>query len=984
MRNLSCLILFLFFLNCRLFAQQTVSGKVFSADSALAGVSVQVKGSSQATQTSKDGSFRINVPANAVLLFSYVGLAPKEVPLGNQTNIQVQMESLGQGLQDVVVVGYGTQKKTNLTGSITTISAAAYKDQPVVSVSSALQGRASGVAVSSASGAPGGVVKIRIRGTNSINSSNDPLFVVDGVALGSTSFQDINVNDIESMEILKDASATAIYGSRGANGVILITTKSGKAGKMTIDFNTFLSSNKIKKYKLLAPAAYAEQANHISGTTVIPTPGTGTDWQNQLFRNGITQNYQLAVAGGTEKSRYYISGYYVNQSGIVTNTSQQKIALRSNIDSKITDRVSIGLNLFLTNIQSLNNGDLGSKANPVISSLSWAPTEPVYDDPATGAYNRYAVSPLGPNPYMIAKESNYNGKSNTVVVNAKLKYDITDWLSFSTNFGADANFYRSAYLNNEWINQTNISSGQGYSDNYTLQNSNILTFHKIINDVHNVTVTGVYEQTSNKYSGFNADGGGLTSTAYSYYALQLNSTQGVRSYYSNWALQSFLGRVSYSLKDKYLLTATYRADGSSKFQSTKNKWGYFPSLAVGWRLSEEDFMKNMNVFSNLKLRGSWGVTGNQAIAPYSTLGLLSGQQYSFGTTTSYQGFTLGNPPNPDLKWETTKQWDIGVDAGLIVGRLNFTIDYFSKNTAGLLLQKTIADYDGGGSKWQNLGSVTNKGFEFSINAVPLKSHNFSWSTTLNLTSYKSKVESLGGQGIIYVGYPGSGLINTSIQVVKPGNPLGAFYLIPWQGVYTQDDPTLGFKAGDNKYQDVDGNHSIGYEDRVISGSAMPKFQFGFNNDLTYRNFSLNLFIQGSQGNKIFNGTFAAIAAPSSDIKYPTLAESANYWSSKYPNSQWADPASKTGRSYIESTHYLQDGSYIRFKNISLSYSVGRKWIGFGDIQLSVSAQNIITITKYKGFDPEADTMGNSDISSGIDLGAYPNSRTITIGLNAKF
>lgn len=983
MRNLSCLILFLF-LNYWLFAQQTVSGKVFSADSVLSGVSVQVKGSSQATQTGKDGSFRINVPANSVLLFSYVGLAPKEVPLGNQTNIQVQMQSLGQGLQDVVVVGYGTQKKANVTGSITTISAAAYKDQPVVSISSALQGRASGVAVSSASGAPGGVVKIRIRGTNSINSSNDPLFVVDGVALGSTSFQDINVNDIESMEVLKDASATAIYGSRGANGVILITTKSGKAGKMTIDFNTFLSSNKIKKYELLAPAAYAEQANHISGTTVIPTPGTGTDWQNQLFRNGITQNYQLAVAGGTEKSRYYISGYYVNQSGIVTNTSQQKIALRSNIDSKITDRVSIGLNLFLTNIQSLNNGDLGSKANPVISSLSWAPTEPVYDDPATGAYNRYAVSPLGPNPYMIAKESNYNGKSNTVVVNAKLKYDITDWLSFSTNFGADANFYRSAYLNNEWINQTNISSGQGYSDNYTLQNSNILTFHKIINDVHNVMVTGVYEQTSNKYSGFNADGGGLTSTAYSYYALQLNSTQGIRSYYSNWALQSFLGRISYSLKDKYLLTATYRADGSSKFQSTKNKWGYFPSLAAGWRLSEEDFIKSMNVFSNLKLRGSWGVTGNQAIAPYSTLGLLSGQQYSFGTTTSYQGFTLGNPSNPDLKWETTKQWDIGVDAGLIAGRLNFTLDYFSKNTDGLLLQKTIPDYDGGGSKWQNLGSVTNKGFEFSINAVPVKSNDFSWSTTLNLTSYKSRVKSLGGQDIIYVGYPGSGLINTSIQVVKPGNPLGAFYLIPWQGVYTQDDPTLGFKAGDNKYRDVDGNHSIGYEDRVISGRAMPKFQFGFNNDLTYKNFSLNLFIQGSQGNKIFNGTFAAIAAPSSDIKYPTLSESANYWSSKNPNSQWADPASKTGRSYIESTHYLQDGSYIRFKNISLSYNVGRKWIGFGDIQLSLSAQNIITITKYKGFDPEADTMGNSDISSGIDLGAYPNPRTITIGLNAKF
>lgn len=984
MRNLFCLLILLTCLQGQLFAQKTVSGKVYSGDSTLEGVTVQVKGTNQATQTNKEGSFQISVPASAVLLFSYVGFATQEIAVGNQTDIQVKLLSNSQNLQDVVVVGYGTQRKANVTGSIATISADSYKDQPVVNVSSALQGRASGIAVNSASGAPGGVVKIRIRGANSINSSNDPLFVVDGVALGSVGFQDINVNDIESMEVLKDASATAIYGSRGANGVIMITTKSGKAGKMTVDLNTFLSANKIKKYDLLGPTGYAQQANHISGADVITNPGPGTDWQDQVFQTGITQNYQLSVAGGTEKSRYYLSGYYVNQTGLIVNTSQQKIALRSNIDSKLSNRVSIGLNLFLTNIQSLNNGDLGSKANPVVSSLAWAPTEPVYDDPATGAYNRYAISPIGPNPYMIAKESNYNGKSNTAVVNAKLKWDITDWLNFTTNFGVDANFYRSAYLNNEWINQTNISSGQGASDNYTLQNSNILTFHKIFNDIHNVSVTGVYEQTSNKYSGFNADGGGLTSTAYGYYALQLNAQQGIRSDYTNWGLQSFLGRVTYTLKDRYLLSATYRADGSSKFQSTKNKWGYFPSVSAGWKLSEEDFIKNLNTFSNLKLRGSWGITGNQAIAPYSTLGLLTGQQYSYGTGTSYQGFTLGNPPNPNLKWETTKQWDIGIDAGLLAGRVNITADYFSKKTEDLLLQKTIPDYDGGGSQWVNLGQVTNKGFEFSVSAMPIRSSNFNWNTTLNLTSYKSKVVSLGGQDIIYVGYPGAGLINTSIQVVKTGSPLGEFYLIPWEGVYKEDDPTLGFKAGDNKYRDVDGNKSIGYEDRVTSGNAMPNFQFGFNNDLSYKDFSMNIFIQGSQGNKIFNGTYAAIAAPSSDIKYPTLAESANYWTKSNTNSEWADPASKTGRSYIESTHYLQSGSYVRLKNISLSYNLNRRWVKFADIRLTVSAQNAITITNYKGFDPEADTMGNSDIAAGIDLGAYPNPRTFTIGLNARF
>jgi len=313
------------------------------------------------------------------------------------------------------------------------------------------------------------------------------------------------------------------------------------------------------------------------------------------------------------------------------------------------------------------------------------------------------------------------------------------------------------------------------------------------------------------------------------------------------------------------------------------------------------------------------------------------------------------------------------------------MDYFNKLTDDLLLQKTIPDYNGGGSQYVNLGSVSNKGFEFSANLIAVRNHNFSWSTTLNFTTYKSNVESLGGQDIIYVGgYPGAGLINTSIQVIKPGSPLGAFYLIPWEGVYSQDDATLGFKAGDNHYRDVDGNKSIGYEDRVVSGNANPKFQFGFNNDLSWKNLSMNIFFQGSQGNKIFNGTYAAVGAPSSDIKYPTLAESANYWTKNNPNATWADPASKTGRSYVESTQYLQDGSYARLKNLSLAYTFNRKMTGFGDIRLSISGQNLFTVTNYKGFDPEADSMGNSDVSTGIDLGAFPNPRSITIGLNAHF
>lgn len=970
----------------------TIQGRVKNEKGEpLAGAVVKVKSSGKAVVTNSTGSFTITASSGSdVLIVSMVGYKTIETTINNNTNLSIVLMQEVHALDSIVVVGYGTQKKSNLTGSFTTISSSDYKDQPVLNMSSALQGRAAGVSVSSASGAPGGVVKIRIRGANSINSSNDPLIVVDGVALSSISFQDINVNDIENMEVLKDASATAIYGSRGANGVIIVTTKSGKVGKIRLDANGFVTANNIKKYNLLGPVQYAELANHIAGTDVLPDPTSyaskGTNWQNQDFRTGVTQNYQVALSGGTEKSRYYISGYYVDQTGIVVNTHQQKISLRSNIDSKLSDNVSIGLNMYLTNIQQKNNGELGGKWSVVTSTLTWAPTEPVYDDPATKQYNRNAISPIAPNPYMLAMENDYEGKSNTAVVNGKLKWDITMWLTFDANFGLDANFFRSGSVDNEWVNQASQASRQGAYDNYTLQNSDALTFHKTFNDAHNLSVTAVYEQTGNKYTGFDANGSGLSSVAYGYYNLGLNASQTISSFYTNWGLESYLGRITYDYKGKYLFMATYRADGSSKFQTTKNKWGHFPSLSAGWKLSEEDFIKDLNVFSNLKLRASWGKTGNQAISPYSTLGLLTSQLFSYGATTNYQGYSLGNPENPDLKWETTRQWDIGLDVGIINNRINITADYFNKLTSGILQQKTIPDYDGGGSQLVNLGSVSNKGFEIAVSALAIDAHKFSWNTALNFSYYKNKVVSLGGQDIIYVAVPtfAQGLINTFIQVVKPGAPLGSFYLIPWEGIYQEADPTLGFQPGDNKYRDVDGNGSIGYEDRVISGNPIPKIQFGFNNDVTWGNFSLNIFIQGVQGNKIFNATYAAVAMPTSDIKYPTLAAAANYWTPQNTSAQWADPASKTGRSYVESTQFLQDGSYLRFKNISLSYLLPKKWIGIGNIRLSVSAQNMITITKYKGFDPEADSQGDTDIAPGMDLGAYPNPRAFTIGLNANF
>ena len=425
--------------------------------------------------------------------------------------------------------------------------------------------------------------------------------------------------------------------------------------------------------------------------------------------------------------------------------------------------------------------------------------------------------------------------------------------------------------------------------------------------------------------------------------------------------------------DKYLLTASYRADGSSKFQSTENKWAYFPSVALGWRASEEGFIKDMNVFSNLKLRGSWGITGNQGIAPYSTLGLMNSQQYSFGTGTTYQGYTRGNPLNPDLKWETTNQWDIGLDLGFMENRINVTMDYYHKNTTGLLLQQIIPDYDGGGTQWVNNGSVLNSGFEFSVGALAVRTKDFTWNTNLNMTFYHNNVESLGGQPSFPAGPATDGVINTNIQIVKPGSPMGAFYLIPWEGVYQTADPALGFQPGDNKYRDVSGNNSIGYEDRVVSGSAIPTFVYGFNNDLTYKNWSMNIFIQGSQGNQIFNATYAMAAQVTSDVYYPTLAASANYWTDKNPNSVWADPGSKTGNKYIESTQYLQNGSYLRFKNISLSYTLTKKAIGFGaryPFYGSALKNSTLPSQDIKGMIRKPILWGTMMLHQGIDRGAY--------------
>ncbi len=949
----------------------------------LASVTVSNKAKGKTVASNENGEFEIDAEPGDVLEFSSVSYATKQVTVSSATAIINVSMAISVVENEVVVVGYGVQRRSDLTGSISTLSAKAYKDQPVVNASSALQGRVAGVAVTNNSGAPGGGVKIRIRGANSVNASNDPLYVVDGIALSSNGLADINVNDIESMEVLKDASATAVYGSRGANGVILITTKSGKSGIPKIEYNGFASFNKpMKKYKLMDAVTYANVANLTAGATVFPDPqsyaGQTTDWQSMIFDNSVTQSHQLSVSGGTENAKYYVSGFYINQEGLLANSSQKKFGVRSNIDLKLSKRLNFGINVYAGRINSHNNGDFGGKGNPVSSALTWAPTEPVYDAP--GQYNRFGISPIWGNPYMTIMERDGDNFSNVGIFNGKLKYSITDWLTLSINAGLDMQLARGAYVNNDWISPGNHGSGQNSAEKYTYQNSNVLTFHKTFGK-HSLTGTALMEATSNKVYNFSASGTGLASLSNGYYNLGLNASQGISSGYSNWSLLSYMGRAAYSYNDKYLLTATIRRDGSSKFQGN-NKWGNFPSFSFGWKLSNERFIEDLGIFSNLKFRAGWGITGNQAVDPYSTLGLLTPGIYSYGTATTSPAYTLGNPATPDVKWETSKQTNVGLDASVLGNRLNVSVDYYNKNTSDLLLSTRIANYDGGGTFLKNIGKVNNRGWEIVIDGTPFKSSDLTWSASFNASFNQNKVMSLGADSMLERPVIGGGLITNSIQVVKVGQPLGAFYLIPWEGVYQADK--ANYKAGDAMYTDVSGNNSIGFEDRVISGTATPKMQWGFNNSVSYKDFELNVFIQGAHGNKVFNATYAATAVPTSDVKFINLADAANYWTPSNTGSTWANPASKN-KSWVESTQFLQNAGYVRLKNVSLSYQLSQKWLKLASAKLFISAQNLATITKYKGFDPEAtSTLAGSDTDAGIDLGAYPSPKTITVGLQVKF
>ena len=802
----------------------------------LMGVNVIEKGTTNGTMTDMDGRFTLSVPGNATLQISYIGYTTEEVVVNNQTKLNITLKEDSQNLDELVVVGYGVVRKADLAGSVAVLDSKSFKDQPIVQVSDALQGRVSGVQVQN-SGVPGGTVKIRVRGSGSINRSNDPLYVIDGIVRES-GLTGLNPEDIQSMQVLKDASSTAIYGSRGANGVVLITTKTGKANVKQITFDAQVGIGTVaKRYETLTPYEFATAYNtYLPNTfsqdrlTAFQNGTAGTDWQDAIFQTGLTQDYKLTFSNGNEHTQYLLSANYMGQEGVVIENTNKRYQARANITSQITDWLHVTADVNASHNVKKGGNFSASKDNIVTIAMNYSPVTQIQKE--DGSYYRDSYCALNAlNPVGLLKEQ--AGETMTDIVNARidLKFDILPGLTFTTTNGIDYNDVKSySFSTKKVATQSSLSNQDAYR--MTLQTTNNLTYANKWGD-HALTATAVYEATTSEYRMMKIEGSNLMTESGGWWNINMASSRKTDNSYSKWALMSGVARVMYNYADRYLLTGTFRADGSSKFFN--DKWGYFPSIAAAWTISNEEFMQQQNFFSDLKLRASYGLVGSQAIEPYETLGLMSQVQYAFGGASKYTGYWLGQSvATPDLSWETTHQFDLGLDFSVLNHRLSVSLDYFDKQTKDGLLKKTIPNYDGGGSYWVNAGEISNRGLDFSINALVIDQKDFSWNTNLTGTYLKNEVKSLGGMEFISGSTPASGMIpNDGVTRVEVGQPIGAFYGYVWTGLD---------ESGKDSYLDLDNSGVIDANDRTFIGKATPDFTLGWNNTLSWKNWDLNAIV----------------------------------------------------------------------------------------------------------------------------------------------
>lgn len=958
-----------------------VQGTVVDANGdPIMGVSVVEEGTNNGAITDMQGHFAFSVKANATLKISYVGYVTKKVQAKSGTNLLITLNEDSKTVGEVVVVGYGTIRKADLAGSVSVLGDKNFRDQPITRATDALQGRVSGVQVEN-SGVPGGDIKIRVRGTGSINKSNDPLYVVDGIVRES-GLDGINPEDIQSIQILKDASSTAIYGARGSNGVVMVTTKTGKSGVKQIMFDASLGvSNIYKKYKTLNAYEYAMALKDVKGINdfsadeleAFRTGRAGINWQDEIFRTGFTQNYKLAISNGTDKTQYYISGNYMKQEGILLNSDFQRFQAKANISSQLTDWLHITADVNASHNIRNGLGIFRGNQNILWQSLNYSPTIKMTND--KGIYNTDPYNSIMRNPVGILTECKQEHMSSVFNGKVELKFNIIKGLTFTTTNGIDYNDRKHYDFSSAKVYTTN---GMANRDNYRmmLQTSNTLNYLADWGN-HHLNATAVYEATSFNARMMAISGKNLNTESVGWWNVKNAGIRDADNKYTAWGLQSAVARVVYNFNDKYRLTGTLRADGSSRF--TNKKWGYFPSIAAAWSISNESFMQNFKALQDLKLRASYGVVGNQAIDPYSTLGLLNITSYSFGTTNPYVAYVNSDIPTPDITWESTRQFDLGLDFSLFSKRVNVSLDYFNKQTPNALIMKDIPAYRGGGKYWVNDGEISNSGFEASIDANIIQNKDFSWHSALNVSYLKNKVKKLAGgnDDFIWGSKPASGMVDQA-TIVKPGYAIGTFWGYKWIGLD---------KEGKDMYEDLDKNGVIDGNDRTDIGKANPDVTLGWNNTISYKNWDFNFFVNGSFGAHRLNLVKFGMASMVGDSRFITLKDAYDKSFDKIGASAIYPSLKATGNRYeAVSTKWFEKADYLRLENISVSYNLPKSVAKIADIKLTLSCQNLFTITGYSGYDPAGSSFsdGHVDVDGGVDLGAYPTPRTFTFGVRFNF
>lgn len=1027
----------------------TVKGTVSDDGGPLIGATVKIKGASTGAITDMNGNYSIQVSSKQTLVFSYLGYETKEIAVGTKKVVNVNLSQDQKILNEVVVVGYGQMKRSDVTGSVVSVNEKAIERSVPTSIDQVLQGRAAGVQIQANSGTPGANTSIHIRGINSLNATNQPIFVIDGVVIDAAGVDtsdplssnnplaSINPSDIVSMDVLKDASATAIYGARASNGVIMITTKRGKSGEATITYDGYVGwqeqANKLdmmnlKQYATHHNARAEEGIVSFSDAFVnVDALGEGTDWQEALFRKALMTSHNISITGGTPASTYAISGGYLNQKGIAEGSGYKRLTLRGNTDAQIKTWLKSSLSFSLTDSKQ----EVGANNNLIMNALESQPSVAVKS--ADGSYDGPDDVWMPVNAIALANmRENYNKKIN-FRVNGNLEATLYKGLTFKTELSADYNINKYYYYEPDY--QFGVLSNNTRTGKWTKTDTKYWSWRNIFNYTntfgkHNVNLMLGQEMSHSHWeSQASTATGFLSNSVHDISAGDVSSSTGTGTQINN-ALFSYFGRAFYSFDDRYLVTATLRRDGSSRF-ADGHRWGWFPSAALAWKISNESFMKSTaNVISNLKLRLGWGSTGNQNVSDWSYMALLASKSTPWGT-----GVLTANNANPDLKWETTNSYNVGVDLNMFHNRIEFIFDWYYKKTHDLLLQVPLPAYLGSSGNgaasnpWANVGSLRNTGVEMTLNTVNIDKAGFQWRSNLVFSLNRNKVISLDTNSstidkTFQVGSDVSTVTRTTV-----GHPIGQFWGYKVIGRFDKPedfyykDANGNVKAvalpegssiakdktwiGDYIFEDINKDGVINNEDETFIGNPLPDFTFGFGNTFSYKGFDLTIFFSGSYGNDVINynrrfledvranNNLLTCASNYAKIGYidETLTGAAkeDYRNLYVLNASTSHlprlSASSTNANNRMSDLYVEDGSYIRLQNISLSYtlpkSIVRK-IKLENVKVYMNLQNVYTWTKYDGFDPEVGAMYGDALMTGLDYGRYPSPRIYTFGLNVSF